>query len=136
MSPTLDGLQKMLNVCERYAEDHNLKFSTDTNPEKSKTKCVGFLLKERHLPSLKLCGNALPWVERGKHLGVKIENTLGKILSQDIVEKRAQYIQRNNELLQEFSYACPQTKMLINQVYNTSFYGFVGLNKQRSRNDI
>ena len=67
----------------------------------------------------------LPWVERGKHLGVKIENTLGKILSQDIVEKRAQYIQKNNELLQEFSYACPQTKMFINQVYNTSFYGSV-----------
>ena len=125
MAPTLDGLQKMLNVCERYAKYHNLKFSTDTNPEKSKTKCVGFLLKERDLPSLKLCGNDLPWVKKGKHLGVKIENTLGKILSQDIVEKRAQYIQRNNELLQEFSYACPRTKTFVNQVYNTSFHGSV-----------
>ena len=23
MCPTLDGLQKMLNVCEKYASDHN-----------------------------------------------------------------------------------------------------------------
>ena len=54
----------MQNVCERYVKDQNLKFSTDTNPEESKTKCVGFLPKEKDIPSLKLCGNALPWVER------------------------------------------------------------------------
>ena len=39
MSPTLDGLQEMLKVCETYAETHNLKFSTNENPSKSKTKC-------------------------------------------------------------------------------------------------
>ena len=38
MCPTLDGLQKMLNVCEKFASDHNLRFSTDPDPEKSKTK--------------------------------------------------------------------------------------------------
>ncbi len=125
MAPTLDGLQKMLNVCERYATEHNLTFSTDTNPQKSKTKCVGFLLKERDLPAMNLCGNALPWVKTGKHLGLKIENTLGEILNKDMVEKRAQYIQRNNELIQEFPYACPKTVIFFNQVYNTSFYGSV-----------
>ena len=125
MAPSLDGLQKMLKVCEQYANEHNLKFSTDANPHKSKTKCIGFLFKDRELPTMKLCGNALPWVKSGKHLGVKIDNTLGKILSRDVVEKRAQYIQRNNELMQEFSYACPKTKTFINQVYNTSFYGSV-----------
>ena len=44
-------------------------------------------------------------------------------MSQDIIEKRAQYITRNNELLQEFSFAHPTTKCLINNVFNTHFSG-------------
>ena len=27
---TLDGLQKMLHICEDYAKDHNLRFSTNS----------------------------------------------------------------------------------------------------------
>ena len=125
MAPSIDGLQKMLSVCERYALSHNLTFSTDCNPRKSKTKCIGFLLKDRELPAMKLCGNHLPWVKEGKHLGMKIKNTLGMILNSDIVEKRAQYIDRNNELMQEFSFADRKTKTFINNVFNTSFYGSV-----------
>ena len=47
MAPSLDRLQKMLVVCERYALSHNLTFSSDINPRKLKTKCIGFLLKDR-----------------------------------------------------------------------------------------
>ena len=65
MCPTLDGLQKMLNVCEKYASDHNLCFSTDPDPNKSKTKCMAFLQKKRNIRNLSLCGNpwsTTPWV--------------------------------------------------------------------------
>jgi uncharacterized protein (DUF488 family) len=58
MSPSLDGLQDMLSVCEEYAEKHNLRFSTDANPKKSKTKCIAYLFKERELRKLKLCEQA------------------------------------------------------------------------------
>ena len=44
-------------------------------------------------------------------------------MSRDIIEKRAQYITRNNELLQEFSFAYPTTKCLINNVFNTHSSG-------------
>ena len=125
MSPSLDGLQKMLKVCERYALSHNLKFSTDPNPKKSKTKCMAFLLKGRDLPNLKLCGNSLPWVDTGKHLGTRIDNIPENILNQDMKEKRAQYIQRNNELMQEFSFAHCSTKAKINAIFNTHFTGSV-----------
>ena len=74
ISPTLNGLQEMLRVCERYALEHNLKFSMNINPTKSKTKCMAFLCKERQLRKLQLCGNELPWVERGKHLGISLNN--------------------------------------------------------------
>ena len=125
ISPTMDGLQDMLKVCERYAMEHNLKFSTNENPVKSKTKCMAFLCKERQLRRLKLCGSELPWVEKGKHLGMRIDNKYGKILSSDVMEKRARYIQCNNELMQEFHYASSSTKSFINRVFNSHFYGSV-----------
>ena len=124
MSPSIDGLQEMLLVCEKYAESHNLKFSTDKNPQKSKTKCMAFLLKERELRGLKLCNNILPWVGTGKHLGMRIDNIKG-IFERDTLEKRARYIQGNNQLMQEFSFASSATKMFINRVYNSHHYGSV-----------
>ena len=52
MSPNFDGLQKMLLICEKYASVHNLRFSTDPNAKKSKTKCIAFLLKKRDLANV------------------------------------------------------------------------------------
>ena len=121
LSPTLDGLQDMLNTCADYASEHNLTFSTNEDPKKSKTKCMAFLHKQRYLKELTLCGKKLPWVEYVKHLGNTIVNNVD--MSQDTAEKRAQYIARNNELLQEFSFAHPNTKCLINNIFNTHFTG-------------
>ena len=56
LSPTLDGLQEMLNTCADCAFEHNLTFSTNDNPKKSKTKCMAFLHKKRSLKELTLCG--------------------------------------------------------------------------------
>ena len=124
LSPSLDGLQEMLRVCERYAGNHNLQFSADTNPQKSKTKCLAFLQKERELRGMKLCNNTLPWVGTGKHLGMRIDN-IKDIFNRDIMEKRARYIQGNNQLMQEFSFASCMTKIFINKVYNGHHYGSV-----------
>ena len=124
MAPSLDGLQEMLKVCEKYAAEHNLKFSTDPNPRKSKTKCMAFLLKNRELRNLKLCGNELPWVNTGKHLGMRLDNG-SDIFQRDILEKRARYIQGNNQLMQEFAFADCSTKIFINAVYNSHHYGSV-----------
>ena len=73
IAPCLDALQEMLKMCENYAAEHNLKFSTDPNLNKSKTKCMAYQRKERELPNLKLCGNSLPWVKHGKHLGTRLD---------------------------------------------------------------
>jgi hypothetical protein len=74
LAPSLDGLREMMKTIEDYCNLHNLRFSTDPNPRKCKTKCVAFLKKERDLPSIYLCGNPLPWVKEGIHLGNNFEN--------------------------------------------------------------
>ena len=54
----------MLNICQRYAEEHNLVFSTDPVPAKSKTKCVYFFGRPVQYPDHpQLGGEDLPWVE-------------------------------------------------------------------------
>ena len=123
LSPTMDGLRNMINTCSSYAKSHNLKFSTNDNPTKSKTKCMAFLRQNRKLDELVLDGKPLPWVSSVKHLGTTITNAFGGRLDQDLLEKRAQYIAKNNELNQEFFYMHQKTKIWMNNVYNTSFYG-------------
>ena len=85
-----------------------------------------FLKLNRKISPMKLCGNDLPWVEYGddfgKHLGNIIENKIDG-LAKDIKVKRARYIQKTNEILQEFAYAHPRTKLNLLQIYNSHFYG-------------
>ena len=71
---------------------------------------------------MKICGNDLPWVQKGKHLGVRIENKKDQILSGDIMEKRVSYIQRNNELMQEFWFTHSHTKAFISRIFNSHLH--------------
>ena len=122
LSPSLDGLQDMLDTCNMYAIQHNLTFSINDNPAKSKTKCMAFLKNKRQLRELSLNDKNLPWVNSLKHLGTTVTNEFNRT-SQDTIEKRGQYIAKNNELTQEFHYACPTTKSMLNNIYNTHFCG-------------
>ena len=91
LAPSEYALQEMLKICEKYASSHNLRFSTDPNPVKCKTKCISFLHKQRNLNPLILCGTQLPWVDNFKHLGNFIVNN-GNFIKQDTNIKRAQYV--------------------------------------------
>ena len=122
LSPTLDGLQNMLNICEPYANEHNLSFSPNENINKCKTKCMTFTKKERDLRPMMLCGNILPWVKSTRHLGNKIEDKIDDT-RQDEREKRSQFIQKNNEICQEFYFADSTTKTRLNNIFNTHFTG-------------
>ena len=112
----------MLETCEAYAAVHNLKFSTDQNPSKCKTKTLAFLKRVRPLSQLLLCGNPLPWTNKCKHLGVTITNEIDGCES-DMKIKNAMYVGKNNELNQEFKFAHPETKLTINKIYNLHLSG-------------
>ena len=109
LSPNLDGLHRMINICELYAKEYNLTFSTNDNTNKCKTKCMAFLKKGRNLKTRTLGRHCLPMVNSVQHLGNIIENKLDH-MRQDMHEKRARFIQKNNELCQEFSFVDPITK--------------------------
>ena len=129
LAPSKEALQTMLTICEEYAARHGLKFSTDADPKKSKTRCLAFLQKERNLPPMTLCGNPLPWSPSCKHLGNTIVSTAkaeaGEIRFQDIKNKRAGFIDKTNDLLQEFYFAHPSTIANVNMIKNSHFYGSV-----------
>ena len=122
LAPSLKALQDMLKICEDFANSHNLKFSTHPDPIKCKTKTVAFLKKSRPLPNLLLCGNPLPWTKKFEHLGIDIEDQINGC-EHDMVIKNAKYVSKNIELNQEFSFAHPSTKLKINKIYNSHYFG-------------
>ena len=122
LAPSIYALQKMLNICESFAESHGLIFSTDTDPAKCKTKCIAFTCKQSNLVPLRLCGNDLPWVNAFKHLGNTISNESG-ITDSDVNSKRAQFISKCMELEQEFYFATGRTRFKLNSIYNLHFTG-------------
>ena len=71
-----------------------------------------------------LCGNPLPWVDKIVHLGMTVTNK-SEILEVDMNIKKARYVSRNIELNQEFHFSSSGTKIKINKVYNSSWFGSV-----------
>ena len=124
LAPTISALKGMLQISENYCNNHGLKFSTDPDPRKSKTKCIAWLRKPRPLPSLVLCGNQLPWVDRVIHLGVTLTNDSNPT-EVDMDIKKARYIAKNIEINQEFHFSSSETKLRINDIYNSSWFGSV-----------
>ena len=69
-----------------------------------------------------LCGHPLPWVHHCKHLGNYLDKKIDG-LKHDLRIKQARYIDKNNELEQEFYFCHPQTKFKVNKIYNSHFTG-------------
>ena len=76
------------------------------------------------LRNIKLNGRDLPWVTSTKHLGSMIHNNESGMV-RDLMEKRVAYINKNNELMQEFGFAHSDMMIKINNIFNTAFYGSV-----------
>ena len=127
LAPTQSALEEMIKLAEIYFSSHGLKFSTDPDPKKSKTKCIAWLKKPRPLSPISLCDRQLPWVDKVVHLGMTLTSK-SDILESDMSLKKARYVTRNIELNQEFHFATAETKMKINELYNSSWFGSVMYN--------
>ena len=122
LSPSIPGLQAMVDVCQRFAQKNNLTFSTNPNPTKSKTKCIVFSKKpEQDLVPILLNKSKLPWVPSLKHLGMTLQSD--NSMSIDIGEKWRKFIGKIQSLRQEFYFVDPNIMMKILEIYTMSFYG-------------
>ena len=125
LAPSRDVLQRMLQICEDYALQHNLLFSTDPVPSKSKTKCVYFCGRQgqrvKYPAPLKLDGKDLPWVESADHLG----HTLHQLCSMDKDCQRAKnkYIAKSMDIKEDLAFATPEQQLRATQVYCFDAYG-------------
>ena len=107
----------MVNHCAQFMKKRGLKFSTNADSDKSKTKCIIFSKKpkdRKNVAPIKLNEDILPWVEEVKHLGNILE--CNNSMKRDISVKRGRFIGKLNSLAQEFHY-------VILNIYAMSFYG-------------
>lgn len=124
LAPSRAGLQEMVKICENYANFVKLKFSTNVNAEKSKTKCLIFSksnLDTNNVIPIYLNNLPLPYVDSLKHLGNILE--CDNSMSKDCNVKRAKFISKIHSLNQEFYFAHPSTVLKLYDIYACSFYG-------------
>ena len=124
LSGSRSGLQQLIKICETFAKKKSLKFSTNPDPVKSKTKGIIFSRKKvdnsKFSPVL-LNGDPLPWVSEVKHLGNTLQSD--NSMQIDCSRKRGKFIGKLNSLSQEFHYVSPDVYVKILNVFATSFYG-------------
>ena len=97
LAPCRSAMVQMVNICEEFGLENNLKFSTDNDPAKSKTKClymVGPTVKNPvHPAPVKLYGTDLPWVTHATHLGHELNQDC--TMNMNTRMKRAVFVRRS-----------------------------------------
>ena len=120
LSPTPEGLQKMLDICTYYANSHDILF----HPKKS--VCMAIcpnLFKNMILPDISLCGSVLSYVDSYKYLGFHISNASSK---SDDLELRHQYrllCCRSNSLIRKFAICSYNVKRFLYSTYCSNVGG-------------
>ena len=123
LAPSRTAMQLMLKSCEEFAIKYNLEFSTDTNPNKSKSKCLfmcGSSKVKKPLP-LQLYGVDLPWVTRATHLGNEL--SVNGTMEIDTKQKRAAFIDRSLNIREQFKFAHPIEVLKAVKLYCCDHYG-------------
>ena len=115
----------MLELCEVYALEHNLVFSTDPVPSKSKTKCIYFYGRQgrrvKYPAKLRLDGKDLPWVEVADHLGHTLHQRC--TMEKDCQRAKSKYIAKSMDLKEDLGFATPEQQLKATQVYCFDAYG-------------
>lgn len=113
----------MVKICEDYGLEHNLVFSTDPDPKKSKTKCI--LFSGNHCQSLPvrvtLDDKPLPWVDRVDHLGHVLQSDGS--MEADACRARASFLSRADDIRDNLFFADPIQRVQAIQLYCCDGYG-------------
>ena len=114
----------MIDVCQEYGAVHNLQFSTDPSPARSKTKSVLFCGKKsvkKYPAPVVLNGEELPWVEKFDQLGHSLHQSLS--MEDDAVRARACFMNRASDVRDQFYFGTAEQRMKAIQLYCCDNYG-------------
>ena len=123
LAPSRSAMETMLKICEEYAHENNLEFSTDPDPAKSKSKCI-FMQGHMRQPkpvNLQLYGVDLPWVRTATHLGHELSENCN--MEEDMKCKRGEFIDNSTGVREAFSFAQPNQILEAVRTYCCSLYG-------------
>ena len=116
MCPTEKGIQKMLEICEAYAVEHDLIF----NGAKSKLLIFNLQKVYEDDPKLVLNGELIPNVKSAVHLG----NFLHVVNNQECIDEGIKKFNRQvNMFLSRFKTCAPSIRNKLFQQYCMSLYG-------------
>ena len=122
LSPDLHGLQCMFDITKTFLGKLGLKISVNRiNPNKSKTKCLAFGLKQDPQYSILFNDFCIPWCDNYKHLGHVLYRD--GTLKLDVELKKRSFIGTFYELKQELKVQHPIVFMNLIMVYLSHFYG-------------
>lgn len=117
LSPSISALQKLLGICESYAETHGLKY----NAVKSEFMVFKAGAKTySDVPSVRLYGSPLKRVTQFKYLGHWVSDDLSD--NNDIERERRALAVRCNMLARRFARCSEKVKITLFRAYCQSFY--------------
>ena len=126
MSPARSSMKEMLRICETYATEHNLQFSVDPNPNKSKSKAIYMCGKSNNVvypDRLQLYDHVLPWVKQADHLGHVLSQNCNMETNARVM--KAKYIEKTLEISETFSFARPQQVLRVLDIFTSDCYGLM-----------
>ena len=121
LSPSLEELQNMVDICKKFCDTHGIKISVDRDPKKSKTKTVAFNCKSKNLSSVILNNIPIPWSDNYKHLGHYIYSD--EDMFHDLNAKCGEFNSKVHALRQEIGDQNPMVFMKLVNIYLANFYG-------------
>lgn len=116
LSPSVNGLRKLITICEKYAAEHQLTYNV------AKTEIVIFKSgkgPDTVLP-INLCGLPIKIVSQFKYLGHIIKENL--VDDEDLERQRRSIASRSNMLARRFYHCSKQVKITLFKAYCQSFY--------------
>ena len=118
MAPSAVALSEMLQLCDKFAEDHLMTFNT------KKTKCMLFNCSKSPVstfPIIKLSGKELDFVHDFKYLGHIISSDMSD--NKDIMAQNKKLCARGNMIIRKMKPCSNEIKCLMFKTYCYGIYG-------------
>jgi hypothetical protein len=122
IAPTPLAMRKMLDICDRYANEYSIKFNAN------KSKCLYFpsascshQADSNQLPLFTIAGDYIEYVDSWPHLGHILNTDFSD--DPDIIHRHNATVRQINDVLCYFGKLDPVVKLRLLYSFCSSFYG-------------